>query len=320
MAKYEAWIISQQKTVESDGTKSKTIVLEFEDKALATWETDNPNLIPEIEAMLELQADDMPKGQQILKFVSYDAKSQQLGSLSHAVHGRNVELKKSGSGEKAHAIATSVHLDNAATVQRALASENERLVKQCDELLDQKLDLTKSLIGLSTATMDFQRKIDREEKRSQMYSELMKTAEPLLQAAIAIGAEFGVMKIQDLIEKSKRAKDNEQKESDALKLQVAELVRQRDVLISKLEEVATEVNNGKSQPSAGPEPSARLQDAEPDNGAATVSDSGPTESQTNGRKRHARDGGNGAKGSRVRTSGKSKRKQARAGGKETIQT
>jgi hypothetical protein len=292
MAKYEAWLVTQQKDVESDGTKSQTIVLELDDKALATWATDNPDIKQEIETMLDLQADDLPKGQNICKFVSYDQKGNQLSSLTHAIHGRNVEAKKSGSADKAHAMATSVHLDNANTVQRPLAAENARLVDQNNELLDQKLDLTKSLIGLSTATIDFQRKIDREEKRSEMYAELIKTASPMIQMVIALGAEYASDKLSEMI----KTNQNDKTDRETLRKRIEELE-------TKLAQ-QTEVSHG--------------QDSEPTHNASTDSAGGTPQAQADGSKRHAGNGGNGTRSRGNRTSGKSTRK-SRAG-RQTAQT
>jgi hypothetical protein len=228
MSKWENWIESQQRTVEADGVQAATIKLEAPDgQTWGTWSAKEPELAETIATTIELMVDDLPKERHACRLVSYDAKGEQLSVMPHAVQGRSAEAGKTSNTAKAHAQATAVALGNAEQVLGIQSRQLERLNHASTDLVEDNLVLRQKLIEITTATLADRTQERLAEERMALFKELATTAKPLIEAVIAMAAEFGQIKYSDWLKNQEKRQLAAETESTKLARDKAELEQQK---------------------------------------------------------------------------------------------
>jgi len=239
MSRWQNWVESQQKTVEADGVCAVSIRLEGPDNAVwGTWSTKTEDLSDVIEQTIELLVEDLPKERHSCRLVSYDSKGEQLAIMPHAVMGRSAEAGKQANRDRSHAQATAVHLGNAEQVLGIQSRQLERQKNLETELFEDNLILRQKLVELMTDTMHSRTSEKIAEERLAVFRELVATSKPLLEAVIAMGAEFATYKFSEVVEGLKRkqlAEESLTSENERLKTQLAELKAKQDELKAEQE-------------------------------------------------------------------------------------
>jgi len=239
MSRWQNWIESQQKTVEADGACAVTIRLEGPDTSVwGTWAAKTEELAEVIEQTIELLVEDLPKERHSCRLVSYDSKGEQLAIMPHAVMGRSAEANKQANRDRAHAQATSVHLGNAEQVLSIQSRQLTRMAEQQNSECEDNLILRQKLMELMSDTLARRTDERLAEERMAVFKELVATSKPLLEAVIAMGAEFATYKFSEIVEGLKRkeiaaesmSSENERlkRELEVSKKQAAELAAERE--------------------------------------------------------------------------------------------
>ncbi len=227
MSSWKNWVESQSRTVEADGVCAAVIRLEAPDGAVwGTWSVKTPELEDVIEAAIELMAEDLSKERHSCRLVSYDGKGEQLAIMPHSVTGRSTEAAKQGNRDRAHAQATSVHLANAEQVLGVQSRQLQRIVEDHTNLFEDNLLLREKLVNLLSDTLANRASERLAEERLNVFKELVATSKPLLEAVIAMGAEFATFKFSEIVEGLKRkqmAEESATNENERLKKELEEL-------------------------------------------------------------------------------------------------
>lgn len=229
MSRWQNWVESQCRTVEADGVAAATIRLESSDgTAWGTWSVKTESLEEVIENTIELLAEDLPKERHACRLVSYDSKGEQLSIMPHAVMGRSAEASKISNRDRSHAQATAVHLANAEQVLGIQSRQLDKFKTVEAEIFEDNLILRQKLIELMNATSLTRVNEKIAEERLQVFKELVATSKPLLEAVIAMGAEFATFKFSEIVEGLKRkqlAEESLTTENQRLKEELAALAK-----------------------------------------------------------------------------------------------
>lgn len=216
-----------------------TIRLEASDGGVwGTWAVKTDDLADVIEQTIELLVEDLPKERHSCRLVSYDSKGEQLAVMPHAVMGRSAEAGKQANRDRSHAQATAVHLGNAEQVLGIQSRQLERQKNLENDLFEDNLVLREKLVNLMTDTLATRTNEKIAEERLQVFKELVATSKPLLEAVIAMGAEFATYKFSEIVEGLKRkqlAEESLTGENERLKKQLEETQRQAAELVVEKE-------------------------------------------------------------------------------------
>lgn len=190
MARFDAWLEMQLRTVD-DGAVCSQVILEGPDGTpWGTWSRSFPSIDTSIEGLLASYSRELPRGKHPCKLVAVSADKTQLGVFPMTISGASQEATESVQTQLTQQRSNALFIANAERSQKGLETMLTRTAELAEQICRANATLSQQLEELRASTSKERQETMREQGRQERLNAMTEKLAPLLDLAGGVVSEW----------------------------------------------------------------------------------------------------------------------------------